>query len=115
MKVSKKDQKIRSTNARESQPISDLKSPAISPHTQQPFKKRASKRKKPKTVFREARKPQDSKPKLDKDDQELVRALDRIHANHDLTRALLFMVAQALPEARRMVLNSYVITANDNR
>jgi len=56
----------------------------------------------------------DGKPKLSEEDQELARAVDRINANHDLLKALLFIVGQKVPDARKLILESYVHLV-DNR
>ncbi|KAF2999389.1 hypothetical protein E8E13_006640 [Curvularia kusanoi] len=48
------------------------------------------------------------KSRLEMEDQELAKAVERIDANHALTRALLFMVGQKVPDARRMILSSDV-------
>lgn len=47
-----------------------------------------------------------ARPQLSEEDQELARAVDRINANHDLLRALLFTVVQKVPEARKLVLQA---------
>lgn len=48
----------------------------------------------------------DGKPQLSEEDQELARAIDRINANHELLRGVLFTVVQKVPEARKMVLDA---------
>ncbi|KAJ8118265.1 hypothetical protein OPT61_g701 [Boeremia exigua] len=55
---------------------------------------------------RGSRQPGKNRSRLSAEDAELAKAVDRIHANVALTRGLLFRVAQKLPEARKIVLET---------
>lgn len=98
--------KANSPKFSENQAISTLNSVEVSPHAQQLFGKRGGKFKRGRTAAKAHHKPKDTKPSLRKDDEKLAKAIDRINANHEITRGLLFQVAQKIPEARELVLES---------
>ncbi|KAJ4363312.1 hypothetical protein N0V95_001085 [Ascochyta clinopodiicola] len=77
---------------------SEHESEEISPHTKQPPRKAKGDGKKPKTAHKSAR----EKPTVGPEDEKLARAIDRID-NRELTKALLLLMAQRLPEARKMI------------
>lgn len=108
-RLGKGKQKDLDTNIDKVQARSRGDSPEASPHTQQP-RKEEGKGRKGKTAAKYTRKPEEEQSILDAGDEELVRAVDRINTNKELTRGLLFLVAQKVLEARKMILSAYVDT-----
>lgn len=100
-----KGKQKRNTNVEEDEDNSSNGSTAASPHTRQPPRKVKSKVKKSDAAIKEALKLGIKNFIRGPDDEKLAKAIDRINQGKDLVRGLLFVIAQKIPEARKVVLS----------
>lgn len=101
--LAKKGPKSSGKNKKKAQSESKEASPSGSPHAKQPSRQDEGKDKKGKGPAAPLHKQRKDRPRLNADDMELAKAVERIHANDDLTRGLVIRLAQQIPEARKMI------------
>ncbi|KAJ4987468.1 P-protein [Stagonosporopsis vannaccii] len=73
------------------------------PYTHQLHRKDKGKRKKGRAPAKDTRRSASTTATLSADDVKLAKALDRISENHELTKGLLFHIAQQVSDARKLI------------